>query len=187
MNVEVEVKIQIDNFEEVRKKVSEVGKLVKSINQIDEYYVPCQRDFFANKPQPIEHLRIRTNPGKSVFEYTKTINLKENLDYDCAEEYETEISNPEEFKKTLNFLDFKKVVIVDKQREYWDCGKIEIALDKVKGLGTFVEAEAKGDFISNEDSRTACINFLMSLGIEEVEKNQTKKGYPSLILEKNNK
>ena len=118
MNIEVEIKVKIDNFEEIKKKVSKIGKLVKSIKQIDDYYVPCQRDFFAHKPQPVEHLRIRTNPDKTVFEYTRTINMKADGDYEYAEEYETEISNTEEFKKTLEFLDFKKVVTIEKQREY---------------------------------------------------------------------
>ena len=182
MNIEVEIKVKVDNLEEIKKKVASIGKLIKSISQIDDYYVPFQRDFFANKPQPIEHLRIRTNPDKSVFEYTRTINLKENLDYDCAEEYETGISNSEEFRKILDFLDFKKVVTVDKQREYWMCKDIEVALDTVKGLGFFVEAEAKGDFKNNEEAKKACINFLESLGIKDVEKNQIKKGYPNLII-----
>ena len=183
MNVEVEVKVKIDNFEEIKKKVAGIGKLIKSINQVDDYYVPSHRDFFANKPQPVEHLRIRTNPDKTVFEYTKTIDLKENLDYDCAEEYETEISDPEEFVKILNFLNFKKVVTVDKQREYWMCGDMEVAIDKVKGLGSFMEVEAKGDFENNEEARKACVSFLENLGIKDIEKIQTKKGYPSLILE----
>lgn len=184
MNIEVEIKVKINNPEEIKKKVASIGKLVKAINQVDDYYVPVQRDFFANKPQPVEHLRIRTNPGKTVFEYTKTINLKENLDYDCAEEYEAEISNPGEFQKILGFLDFKKVVTVDKQREYWMCGDVEVALDEVRGLGSFIEVEAKGDFKNNEEAKLACVKFLERLGIGNVEENQVKKGYPSLIMEK---
>ena len=183
MNIEIEIKVKIDNFEEIKKKVSSLGKLIKSIVQIDEYYVPCQRDFFANKPQPIEHLRIRTNPDKSVFEYTRTINLKENLDYDYAEEYETEISNVEEFKKTLEFLDFKKIVTIEKKREYWMCGDIEIALDDVKELGYFIEAEAKGDFKNEIEAKKLCVDFLRNLGIQDVENSQTKKGYPTIFLE----
>lgn len=183
MNIEVEIKAKVDNPEEIRKKVAKIGKLVKSIKQIDEYYVPCQRDFFANKPQPIEHLRIRTNPDKTVFEYTRTINLKENLDYDYAKEYETEISNVEEFKKILGFLDFKKVVTVEKNREYWMCGTIEIALDDVKGAGFFIEAEAKEDFKDEKEAKKACIDFLENLGIKDVEKNQIKIGYPQMFLE----
>ena len=101
MNIEVEIKVKVDNFEEIKEKVSKMGKLVKAIKQIDDYYVPCHRDFFANKPQPIEHLRIRTNPDKVVFEYTKSVNMRADGDYDYAEEYETEISNAEELKKIL--------------------------------------------------------------------------------------
>lgn len=183
MNIEVEIKVKINNFEEIKKKVSSLGKLVKSIKQIDDYYIPCQRDFFANEPQPIEHLRIRTNPDKSVFEYTRTINLRENLDYDYAEEYETEISNAEEFRKILEFLDFKKVITVEKQREYWMCGDIELALDDVKGLGYFVEAEAGGNFKNAIEAKEACMNFLENLGIKDVENSQVKKGYPQILLE----
>lgn len=183
MNIEVEIKVKIYNFEEIKEKVSKIGKLVKSIKQIDDYYIPCHRDFFANKPQPIEHLRIRTNPDKTVFEYTRTINMRADGDYDFAEEYETEISNVEEFKKTLEFLDFKKAVTIEKQREYWMCGGIEVALDYIKDLGYFIEAEAKGDFKDLVEAKKACIDFLENLGIKDVENKQIKMGYPQIYWE----
>ncbi len=183
MNIEVEIKVKVDNLEEIKKKVSKMGKLIKAIKQIDDYYIPCHRDFFAHKPQPIEHLRIRTNPNKVVFEYTRTINMKEDGDYDHAEEYETEILNVEEFKKILEFLDFKKFATIEKQREYWICDDIEVALDEIKGLGSFVEAEARGDFKDDKEAKKACINFLEKLGIRDVENNQIKKGYPQLFFE----
>lgn len=183
MNIEVEIKVKINNFEEVKEKVSKIGKLLKSIKQIDDYYVPFHRDFFANKPQPIEYLRIRTNPDKVVFEYTRTVNMKANGDYEHAEEYETEISNIEEFKKTLEFLDFKKVVTIEKQREYWICGNIEVALDYVKDLGFFIEAEAKGDFKDSAEAKRACINFLENLGIKDIKNKQIKMGYPQIYWE----
>jgi len=174
--------VKVDNFEEIKEKVSKMGKLVKAIKQIDDYYVPCHRDFFANKPQPIEHLRIRTNPDKVVFEYTKSVNMRADGDYDYAEEYETEISNAEELKKILGFLDFKKVITVEKYREYWMCGGIEVALDDVKGAGTFVEAEAKGNFKDEKEAKKACIDFLENLGIKDVENTQIKHGYPQFFL-----
>lgn len=64
------------------------------------------------------------------------------------------------------------------------CGDIEVALDEIKGLGTFIEAEAKGDFKDTIEAKHACIAFLESLGIEDVENIQIKKGYPQLLLEK---
>ena len=140
MNIEVEIKVKIDNFEEIKTKVSKLGKLIKAIKQIDDYYVPSHRDFFAQKPHPVEWLRIRTNPDKTVLEYTRSINQKEDGDYDYAEEYETQIFEVKELEKILGFLDFKKSVTIEKYREYWMCNKIEVALDKIKGLGYFIEA-----------------------------------------------
>ncbi len=186
MNVEVEIKIEIDNFEEIKAKVSGVGKLIKSIKQVDDYLVPSHRDFFAQKPHPNEWLRIRTNPDKVIFEYDKSINKKENGEQECAEEYETKISDAGEFRKILNFLDFKKVITVDKKREYWDCGDLEIALDKIAGLGSFIEVEAKGNFKNTADAKKACLKFLEELGIKNAENLQIKKGCPVLLLEKNN-
>lgn len=138
--------------------------------------------FFAQKPYPTEWLRIRTNPDKVIFEYDKSININISGGQECAEEYETEISNPDEFRDILKFLDFKKIVTVEKQREYWDCGNIEIALDEVDGLGCFVETEAKGGFDNNMDAKNACLDFFKKLNIETV---QINKGYPSMLLENN--
>jgi adenylate cyclase class 2 len=184
MNVEVEIKIEINNFEEIKIKVAKRGKLIKSIKQVDDYFIPSHRDFFAQKPHPVEWLRIRTNPDKVIFEYDKSINKKANGEQECAEEYETEISNAEEFRKILNFLDFKKVITVDKQREYWDCGNLEIALDKIAGLGDFIEVEAKGNFENTTKAKEACLKFLKELGIKNAEQLQINKGYPVLLLEK---
>lgn len=185
MNIEVEIKIPIDNFEEVKARVSASGKLIKSIHQIDDYYNPIHKDFLGQKPQPTEWLRLRTNPDKVIFEYDKAINMQPDGNYEYAEEYETEISNKEEFIKILNFLDFKKAITVDKQREYWDCGDLEIALDKIKDLGDFIEVEAKGNFENAEQARKSCLNFLDNLGIKNAEQIEIKKGYPVMLLEKN--
>ncbi len=184
MNIEVEIKIKLENLEKVRKNLLLSGKIIKLINQIDEYYVPCHRDFFAQKPQPTEWLRIRTNPDRVIFEYDRSINKKADGEQDYAEEYETEISNPEEFRKILKFLDFKKIITVEKNREYWDCDNFEIALDEVKGLGFFIEVEAKSDsFNDNIKAKEECIDFLEKLGLKNVKNNQIKKGYPALLLE----
>lgn len=184
MNIEVEIKIKVDGLTEIRDKVSRLGKLVKSINQIDEYYVPSHRDFFAQKPHPTEWLRIRTNPDKTIFEYDLSINKQADGKQDYVEEYETDISEPDELRKILGFLNFEKVITVDKQREYWICDDIEVALDDVKDLGCFVEAEAKGNFKNAIEAEEKCISFLEKLGINDIEKARINKGYPVLVLEK---
>ncbi len=184
MNIEVEIKVKVNNLAEIKEKVSKMGKLIKAIKQIDDYYTPSHRNFFTQKPHPTEFLRIRTNPDKIVFEYNKSINKKENGEHDYAEEYETEILDKKEFEKILGFLDFKKVLTVEKNREYWMCSKIEVALDEVKELGSYVEAEAKGDFQDEKEAKKECIKFLKNLGIKDVGKNITFKGYSQLLFEK---
>ena len=81
------------------------------------------------------------------------------------------------------FLDFKKSVTIDKYREYWMCGGIEVALDNIKGLGYFIEAEAKEDFQDAIEAKKACIDFLENLGIQDVKNKQIKKGYQQLLWE----
>jgi len=63
------------------------------------------------------------------------------------------------------------------------CGNIEVALDEVKRLGSFIEAEAKGDFKDVVEAKKVCLDFLKNIGIENIENNQIKTGYPQLLLE----
>ena len=181
MNIEVEIKVKVAGFKEIKKKLAKCGNLAKSIKQIDEYYIPCHRDFFAKKPHPVEWLRIRTNPDKTIFEYDKSINKRANGLQDCAHEYETEVSRPDELRKILEFLDFKKVITVQKQREYWNCGGFEVALDDIKGLGFFVEVEVKGNFKNAGKARRGCIDILDKLGVKFSEKDLINIGYPVLL------
>lgn len=183
MNVEVEIKLKVSGFEEIKKYLLRLGTLKKAIKQVDEYYIPCHRDFFAQKP-PIEWLRIRTNPDKVIFEYDISVNKNSQGEQECAHEYETEIFQPDELRKILGFLDFKKVITVTKHREYWDCGDFEVALDNIEGLGLFVEVEAKGEFENNIKAKEGCMRFAEKLGIKIFEQNNINKGYPVLLLEK---
>lgn len=182
MNIEVEIKIKIRGFKKIRNKLRNYGKLIKSIKQIDEYYIPCHRNFFTQKPFPIEWLRVRTNPDRTIFEYDRSINKDTKGEQEYAEEYETEISQPEELKKILKFLDFKKIITVEKEREIWDCGNLEVCLDKVRGLGFFIEVEVKRGFNNSVEAKKACYDFLNQLRIDTTSKNIINTGYPVLLL-----
>jgi adenylate cyclase class 2 len=186
MKTEVEIKVKVDRkeFEYIKKILPAFGKFFLAVRQTDEYYTPPHKDFFAKKPLPDEWLRIRTDKDKkSIFEYNKSFDDEKKDDY-WAKEYESEISDPEEFKKILSFLDFKKVIEVDKKREYWICNNFEVSLDEVKDLGFFVEVEASGVFKSTKEARKGCINFLEKLGIKNFEERRVKVGYPILLLER---
>lgn len=183
MHIEVEIKIKIENPQALRKKLATIGKRRKIIRQIDHYYVPCHRDFFAHKPHPVEWLRLRTNPDGVRFEYDRSIGARPDGGQAYAEEYETEIGDAEAFRQTLRFLDFRKVVTIDKKRELWDCGEFEICLDRVQGLGDFLEVEAKEVQDAKLDYQS-CAKFLESLGFADWRERKIKVGYPVLLLQK---
>jgi len=187
MNIEVEIKIKINNLRKIKDKLRDYGNLIKSIKQIDEYYIPYHRDFFAQKPFPVEWLRIRTNPDRTIFEYDRSININAKGEQEYAEEYETEISQPVELRKILKFLDFKKVITVEKEREIWNCGDLEICLDKVKDLGFFIEIEAKGNFKNPIEAKKTCYEFLNKLEVKASPENIINTGYPVLLLENKTK
>lgn len=134
MNIEIEIKVGVGDFGEIKKILrSKNVKSIKKVHQIDEYYSPVHRDFYKSQ-HPTEWLRIRNNQKSARFEYDISGDDKEKIP---AKEYEIEISNAETMRKILKFLNFKKCFIIDKVREYWRLGDFEICLDKVKGLGNF--------------------------------------------------
>lgn len=72
---------------------------------------------------------------------------------------------------------------MEKEREIWYCGNLEICLDKVKNLGFFIEVEAKGNFRNPVEAKKVCYDFLSKLGVNTTKKNIINTGYPVLLLE----
>lgn len=185
MNIEIEIKVMVEKaeFDRVKNKLPAFGSFRIAVNQIDEYYNPPHKDFFAVKPQPVEWLRIRTNDEKNIFEYTRNFDDEKKGQF-YANEYETEVLNVQELQDILALLGFKKVIEIDKKREYWDCGDFEVSLDEVKDLGFFIEVEANRLFEDAIKTRKECINFLEKIGVGNFEEKRVKIGYPMLLLEK---
>ena len=181
MNIEVEICVKLNNFDEVKPKQKKIGKFIKKIHQVDTYMNPPHRDFLKPK-QPIEFLRVRNNDNKEFsFDYHYCHRKKDGST--ChTKELETAISNPEVLKKILKSLDFKELATIDKTREVWDCGNFEVVLDLVKNLGYFIEIEAKKDLGGLEKTRKACYDFLDKLNIQFTE--HIDKGYLTMLLEK---
>lgn len=148
MNVEIEIKVKVSDFNEIKKILkSKRANFVKKVHQVDEFYVPIHRDFFAKK-EPTEWLRIRKNGDKSRFEYDRSKDI--GTPKEVVHEYEIEISNAKTLRQILVFLDFKSRYTIDKVREYRRLGDYEFCLDKVKGLGNFLEVE----LVNNRSGKT---------------------------------
>jgi adenylate cyclase class 2 len=183
MNVEVEVQAVIKDPNKVEEKLKEVGEFIKSRRQIDKYYTPPQRDFFA-KENPDEYLRIRYEDGKNQLNYS-FLHFNDEGWLMSTDEYETLVEEPETVEQLFNKIGMIHKITVEKIRKYFKCGDFEVTIDQIKDLGDFMEVEAKNDFGGVEKTRQACYDFLNSLGVEyEVQKEM---GYPRMLYKKLNR
>ena len=158
-----------------------IARFVKSTKQIDEYLTPIHRNFVEPK-FPFEWLSIRRRGEKVILNYKHYYPENVEITTHC-DEFESEVKNPEQLEKIFSTLDFKKLVTVEKEREiYVYNDEFEIALDKVKDLGLFIEIEAIKDFGSVEETREKLFEFAKNLGIDITKTD--KRGYPYLLMKK---
>ncbi len=141
-NREIEIKVQIEDSKGLLAFLKRKGTYLGEERQIDEYYSPRHRDFTRERPTR-EWLRLRKEGDKSSINYKNWHYDKDGRSYFC-DEYESGVDNAERLEKIFSALDIKPVVIVDKIRKKWLADSYEIAIDRVKNLGDFVEVEYKG-------------------------------------------
>jgi predicted adenylyl cyclase CyaB len=72
---------------------------------------------------------------------------------------------------------------VDKKREIYKYKDYEIVIDKIKGLGDYVEIEYKGKTSSKAKAKlitSQMVQFLKDIGVGKIKRNYA--GYPYQIL-----
>ena len=182
-NVEIEIQVKIKSPKDVERKLRKVGKFVKTRKQVDKYFVPVQRNFLA-KEMPIEYLRVRHEKNRDHLNYSY-LHFYKNGWLRKTDEYETLVEKPEIVEEIFKKIGLITKVTVNKTRKYFDCGNFEVTLDQIKGLGNFMEVEAKKDFGDVDKTRKACQKFLDDLNI----KYEIKRlmGYPRMLYWKSHK
>ncbi len=171
---EVEVKAKLRDRETVMKKLEALGCVFeKSIIQKDTVYaknVGTLEQFNNNDA----YLRLRVkNNGKIIF----TLKTGKNLD---KLEHETEVLNGEEMHQALLVMGYKEGARVNKTRITTTYNGCEICIDKVEGLGSFIEMEKMTDGTDSEKIQKELFEFLKSLGITE--DDRVFVGYDILML-----
>lgn len=175
-NIEMEIKIKLtkDEYNNLNKMMKSKGKLLLESNQQDIYYQSNYMNSIINKS-----LRLRLSGNKNILTY-KSYN---NQMY--CEEYEVEIDNSNNLKKIFDFIGLKKITEVKKERNIYSYqDKYEISLDKVNGLGYFIEIEVKGtikDYLK-EYNNLLIVSKKLGLNLNNIE----QKKYPQLMISNNN-
>ena len=174
---EIEIKARIKNPEEVIKKLESLGcSFSDSIRQTDTVYtkiVGNVEQYLTND----HYLRIREkSDGRFIFTFKRPLS-KVVL---TKTEHETEIKDAKEFEQALLQMGYQAANKVIKERRTAHIKDIEICIDEVVGLGSFIEVEKKTD--QGEVAVRKDLNsFLDTLGVSV--DDQVHKGYDIMAIE----
>lgn len=181
--IEVELKAFINNhnFDEVKGRLELIGfKRLGLKEETDIYFNGNNRDFRKTD----EALRLRKTLDLISKETLSFITYKgPKLDQvsQTRNEHEVEIDDFEKMQNILINLGYTPVLNIRKVREYFRNAEITACLDKVDGLGTFLELEKMEH---SEDQKPAALTelnaLLDSLGIPKTD--LTIKSYLELLL-----
>ncbi|MEE0941810.1 class IV adenylate cyclase [Methanobrevibacter sp.] len=160
--IEVEVKAKIDSFEEMEKRLENLGALKsKKEFQEDIYFASPIVDF----AQTDEALRIRTTNNNIFITYKGP---KLNKDAKTRKEVEMSIESAGKAKDIFEEIGFKEVRTVRKNRQYYTYENFEISLDDVEGLNPYMEIEISlEDGNDYDDAQKSIFELFEKLGITE--------------------
>jgi adenylate cyclase class 2 len=178
---EVELKVRADH-ERVRERLVDVGATdAGGVTQVDTYYDAPHRDFASTD----EALRLRretpadgTDDGAgTVTKLTYKGPLVE-AESKTRREHETVVLDDCAAKGILSGLGFEPAATVEKHRRFFEHDGYTVTLDRVDGLGEFVEVETEAEAV--EAAREGAIDVMEQLGLDPDE--QIRTSYLGLLL-----
>lgn len=179
-DIEIEIQVRIEKRDNLEAFLEKNGDFVGEFWQEDVYYTPAHRDFAGVRPIN-EWLRLRKSNEEQSITYKHWKKGKYGRTNHC-DEFETEVGEGESIKKIFKALDFTELVRVDKERRIWNFQDYEVSLDKVKGLGSFVEIEyrGKGNAVDTQQIAREMLEFLRGVDCGKIEQNH--QGYAWQLL-----
>jgi adenylate cyclase class 2 len=137
---EVELKVRADHGA-VREALADLGaERGDRVVQTDTYYDAPDRSFAATD----EALRIRRERVEGEADQRVAVTYKGPKVDDTSktrEEHETTVGAPREAERIIEALGYDPVATVKKDRERYRVEGLTVTLDRVDGLGEFVEVE----------------------------------------------
>ena len=157
--IEIEIKARAD-LDAVRKRLKQEGAaLERAVEQADVYFNAPDRDFAKTD----EALRLRDEGGQVFLTYKgKKLDPKSKT----RKEVEVEVAGFDKTEDILLSLGFKRTLAVHKTREIYHLAGAVVCLDRVDGLGDFVELETMAvDDAAIEERRDWLIDVMRRLGV----------------------
>lgn len=179
MQYEVEMKFPVGDLGALEAKLTRLGAaLAGGQTESDTYFAHPARDFAKTD----EALRIRrkgpanylTYKGPKIDAATKT---RQEIDLALPPGEET----AEEWSAMLAALGFAPAGVVQKSRRKahvdWQGRRVEVSLDTVESLGTYVELELLAEAEDVDSARACIVSLAESLGL----KGSERRSYLELL------
>lgn len=180
---EIEIKLRVNNLEELEKKLTESGLVIsKEVAQHDVVYSQNDPSIFTTPREGLLVMRIRNENG--VAKVTLKRQRTHELDND---EYETKVEDGQVMHNILLTLGWKPEVEVKKTRKKGKLQEYEVCLDNVEGLGTFMELEKMTDDADSDAEviRKELFEAVKPFGLSEAD--EEKLGYDTQLFKLKNK
>jgi adenylate cyclase, class 2 len=178
---EVELKFPIADADEMTLQLLARGaRRGGVVRQSDLYFQhPC-RDF----RQTHEALRLRkTDDGLRITYKGPIIDSRTKMRRELELPVGREPGDFNQFRELLTILGFEPVRGVEKTRAVydlmWEGRQLELAVDAVDGLGTFLEIESMAHDSDRDAARDAILQLAEKLGL----KNPEKRSYLQLLIQ----
>ena len=175
--IEIEIKARAD-LDALRNRLKQEGAALETtVEQADIYYNAPDRDFGLTD----EALRLRKEGGQVFLTYKgKKLDAKSKT----RKEVEVEVADFNKMEDILLSLGFKITLRVRKVREIYHLDGAVVCLDRVDGLGDFVELETlAADESEIEKRRDWLIDVIHRLGVQG---ELIRESYLEMLLAKKN-
>lgn len=171
---EVEVKYQVRDAEALLVALKERNiELNEPVTQDDQAYAPEGWSYGDDK-LGVSFVRLRTVDGQHTF----TLKRPAENALSC-DEYETAVTDREQMHHAILAMGFRATVRIVKVRRTAALPDLELCVDEVAGLGTFLELERMvSDDVPGEAVQAELAAFVASL---EIEATRTDETYDSLV------
>lgn len=166
MPLNLELKIKLDSYDSIKKKLSKIkAEFVKTLKQKDVYY---------KINSGLLKLRIE-NGSQSIIKYLRDEKGKDR--FSNFEVLHFSSGDAEKFFKDM----YKVETVVEKKRQLFIFDNTRVHLDEVKGLGKFLELETLV-LGGKRDALRRYNEIVRLLSLDRYE--SIRKSYRDLMLEK---
>ena len=170
--IELEVKAPCRDLVGLERRLLSLGaRHLEDLEQVDMYLSHPVRDFGATD----EALRLRRENQRSRITYKGP---KLDQDTKMREEIELEVEDLERMSTLLERVGFRPFLKVVKRRRVLELEGVHFCLDRVEGLGDFVEMEYQGQDLGEGKRRINELRTRLEL------KGNERRSYLELLLEK---